>query len=232
MSLSANAVRLAALHEQPAYRAERFDDGQPLPDHVAVLPSAFNPPTRAHLGLLELPLQEEGIEAAVALLSTNNVDKSLFGAPLSHKVGMLLSLAEKREWLAVMATNAARLFDQGMALRFAFPKTKFDFVVGYDTLVRLFDSKYYEDMDAALDSFFAEHRVIATNRAQATTDTVRDYLEQSSVRRWALNVLVRQLPESHRWLSSTETREGIRQSAKAMALTDEEIGRASCRERV
>ena len=209
MSLSANAVRLAALHEQPAYRAERFDDGQPLPDHVAVLPSAFNPPTRAHLGLLELPLQEEGIEAAVALLSTNNVDKSLFGAPLSHK------------WLAVMATNAARLFDQGMALRFAFPKTKFDFVVGYDTLVRLFDSKYYEDMDAALDSFFAEHRVIATNRAQATTDTVRDYLEQSSVRRWALNVLVRQLPESHRWLSSTETREGIRQSAKAMALTDE-----------
>lgn len=221
MSLADHAVRLAALHESPGFRADRFDAGPAFTGRVAVLPSAFNPPTRAHLGLLELGRAEEGISAVAALLSTTNVDKHLFGAPLAHRVGMLLALGERRPWLAVLGTNAARLADQGLALTTAFPGVGFDFIVGFDTLVRLFDPKYYTDMGRELAAFFARHRVLATNRGQANADAVRDFCLEPGVRPFADHVLVRELDPERAWMSSTSARGHISQGEVAPALAPE-----------
>ena len=102
MNLADHAVRLAELHESPGFSATRFDRGPVFAGRVAVLPSAYNPPTRAHLGLLELARTVEDVSVVAAMLTTNNVDKSLFGAPLSHRVGMLLALHEDSPQLAVV----------------------------------------------------------------------------------------------------------------------------------
>ena len=61
------------------------------PGRVAVLPSAFNPPTIAHLHLLEQALRVEGVTLAAAMLSTRNVAKGVVGAGLADRVGMLLA---------------------------------------------------------------------------------------------------------------------------------------------
>ena len=219
MNVADNAVRLAELHENAGFAATRFDRGPTFIGRVAVLPSAYNPPTRAHLGLLELARTVEGVSTAAAMLTTNNVDKSLFGAPLSHRVGMLLAMHAESPHVAVVASNAARLMDQGMALQASFTGVEFDFVVGFDTLVRLFDPKYYEDMPGSLDRFFASHRVIATNRAEATLSAVRDFVRGEDVRRYSERILVRELHSDHAALSSTLVRGEVAAGDVGGALT-------------
>jgi nicotinic acid mononucleotide adenylyltransferase len=218
MRLTDIAVRLAGLHETPSPAATRFDEGARFGGRVAVLPSAFNPPTRAHLGLLDLAAEVEGVSAVAALLSTNNVDKQVTGAPLSHRVGMLLAAQRAAPRLAVLGSNAARLVDQGEALTGAFPGTDFDFIVGYDTLVRVFDPRYYEEMDADLERFFAAHRLIAANRAQATAEAVRDYLGDERVRPYARRIVVLELDDFHAQLSSTGARAAAGAGADSPAL--------------
>lgn len=208
MQLEAIARQLDALDRAPGPGVVRFDDGPRFRSRVAVLPSAFNPPTAAHAGLLELAADLAGISSTAALLSTRNVDKGVFGASLADRIGMLLAAREADPALAVLASNAARIADQAAALRQEWPGIGFDFVVGYDTLVRLFEPRYYDDMDAALRGFFAEHRVIAANRATVTTEDVIAYLEQPQVRPYRDRIVVLELDEARAALSSTAVRNG------------------------
>lgn len=204
---SGHAPALHQLDSDPAPGARRFDDTAPLAGPVVVLPSAFNPPTRAHLHLLAVASEIEHARPA-ALLSTRNVAKGVFGASLDDRVGMLLALHGADPQLAVLATNAPRLADQAAALRSAFPDASVDFVVGHDTLIRLFDPVYYNDMDAALATFFANHRVIATNRGDASIATVRDFVD-ASAGRFKARIILRAIEAHPASLSSTGARTSI-----------------------
>lgn len=206
MQITDIAVHLADLHESADFRATRFDAGEPFRGRVGVLPSAYNPPTRAHLGLLQLAMETDGITSSAALLTTRNVDKSIFGAPLSHRIGMLLAARAADGEFAVLGCNAARISDQGFALRETFPEAQFDFVAGFDVLIRLFDPKYYDDMRGSLDVFFAHHRLIVTNRGQNTVDTVVDYLDEPVVRDYRAGIVVRELDAFAASLSSSAVR--------------------------
>jgi nicotinic acid mononucleotide adenylyltransferase len=173
---------------------------------VAVLPAAFNPPTLAHAHLLELGTRDPDIDSSAALLTTRNVDKDLHGASLEQRVEMLLALAASQP-LAVLGTNQARLTDQSRALAAAFPAVEWDFVVGYDTLVRLFDPRYYGDMNVELAPFFARHRLIATNRAHHSTAEVRRFVESNpAANAHAGRILVRELHDEPASYSSTASR--------------------------
>jgi nicotinamide-nucleotide adenylyltransferase len=183
----------------------RFDAAEPLGGRVAVLPSAFNPPTLAHVHLLDVARTVEGVDACAALLSTKNVAKALFGANLADRVGMLLAARATAPEIAVLAVNAAVLAVQAEALRGAFPGASFDFVVGHDTLVRLFDPVYYEDMAAQLAGFFAQHRVIATNRGADGIGVVRNFVA-AEAGAFADRIVVREIDERPASLSSTAAR--------------------------
>jgi nicotinamide-nucleotide adenylyltransferase len=207
--LTTIAARIEALSAAPGFAVDRFDAGPPLAGRVAVLPSAFNPPTLAHALLLEIAATTEGVSASAALLTTRNVDKGLYGATLAHRVGMLLALVRRRPGRAVLSSNAARFIDQAAALRQAQPGVGFDFVAGYDTLVRIFDSRYYGpgEMAPALDAFFGAHRLLVTNRADADVVKVRAYLEASPAREFAARIIVREIPPEPALISSTRARE-------------------------
>ena len=162
----------------PEPAAARFDDGPPLSAELVVLPSAFNPPTLAHQHLLERAVQLRGA-APLALLTTRNVDKGLYGATLPQRIEMLLAL--RRGWpvLSVAASNQARIMDQGISLARSFAEVStasLTFVVGFDTLERLFAPRYYQDMEAELGEFFERHRVVASNRADMDAGSVRAWL--------------------------------------------------------
>ena len=198
---------LERLDAQSAPSAMRFDAGGVLAGRVAALPSAFNPPTVAHLRLLTLGADNDG--APAALLTTRNVAKGLYGAPLAHRVGMLLAAREALPGLAVLVTNAARFVDQASALRGAFPGARFDFVAGHDTLVRIFDPIYYTAMEAELEPFFHHHRLIVTNRGNDQLDAVAAYLDVPAVRPFAHRVVIRELNVREASMSSTIARTAI-----------------------
>ncbi|MBI5946715.1 MAG: hypothetical protein HY875_01080 [Chloroflexi bacterium] len=196
------ARQLARLDAATGPAAERFDTGPAFAGRVAVLPSAFNPPTVAHFALLDAACADGGTRAA--MLSTKNVAKTVHGASLSERVEMLLAAGED---VAVLAVNAARLADQGVALRAAFPGVAFDFVVGYDTLVRLFDRQYYGSMEEELAEFFAHHRVIAANRGDDTIEALLALLCEDPARQFADRVVAVEVHEGHATVSSSAARE-------------------------
>lgn len=212
---------LALLESSPAPGVVRFDAGPELAGRVAVLPSAFNPPTSAHLHLLDLGLEVEGVTCAAALLTTKNVAKEVFGAGLADRVGMLLALNQRRTDIAVLATNVARLVDQAAALRAWRPALDFDLIVGYDTLVRLFDPRYYADMATELRPFFDRHRVVATNRGSHGVADVAAVLDRPEVRPFAHAFLVRELGAHPASLSSTAARDHVARGEHSTALPTE-----------
>jgi hypothetical protein len=153
-----------------------------------------------------LAAREPGIDLVAALLTTRNVDKGMGGATLAQRVEMLLALAVTQA-LAVLATNQARLADQSVALTQSFPGLEFDFVVGYDTLLRLFDERYYTDMAAELMPFFERHRLIATNRSHHAVDEVARFVRDHPVaQRHAARILVRALDDEPASYSSSASR--------------------------
>src|SRR5690606_30050650 len=96
---------------------------------------------------------------------------------------------------SVLASNAARIMDQGRALRAAYPGAAFDFVVGFDTLVRVFEPRYYDDMVRELNPFFRDHRLIATNRGELSVEDVEEFLNRNIVRDFAERIVVCEIPD-------------------------------------
>lgn len=207
------AGAIARLDTTSSPAAVRFDDGPPLQARVATLPSAYNPPTLAHLGLLELAAALPGVTAVAALLTTKNVAKGVVGASLEHRVGMLLEARATVPGLVVLAANTARFVDQAEALRTSFPDAAFDFVVGFDTLVRLFDPVYYGDMPGELGPFFARHRLVAANRGDGTVREVERFLDRPDVEPFRPAITVLELDEARAAVSSTLARQAAANGA-------------------
>lgn len=197
--------QLESLQADTAPAVLRFDDGPPLSDTVVVLPSAFNPPTLAHLELMSAGKTAAHASHALALLTTRNVDKGIYGAGLAHRVAMLIAARDGSDGFAVGASNQARIMDQAEALRAAFPASEFHFVVGFDTLERLFAPRYYDDMERELRVFFSRHRVFAANRGEAGPDDVAEWIERNCGGfREAVEVL--EIDEKAAGISSTRAR--------------------------
>ena len=199
--------RIQALDAASEHAADRFDGPAAHTDRLAVLPSAFNPPTRAHLSLMRIAARRLGASPA-ALLTTRNVAKGVEGAPLEHRVGMLLAARSEEPGLVVLVSNAARFVDQARALRRSMPGTAVDFVAGYDTLVRLFDRKYYDDMEPDLDELFSHHRLVATNRGADSITAVDEFVARVP-QRHAQRIVRMELPPDAAALSSTLARQTI-----------------------
>ena len=70
MELTETEERLRAIDLEFAPAVTRFDAANSFAGRVAVLPSAFNPPTIAHLHMLERALEMDGVTLAAAMLST------------------------------------------------------------------------------------------------------------------------------------------------------------------
>ncbi len=205
MDLAALAQVVADLDAAPAPAARRFDAPEPLAGDVAFLPAAFNPPTLAHLRLLERAAAT--VEALpAALLTTRNVDKHITGAPLHARIEMLLAARRDGHPVAVLAANVARIIEQTLALEAAYPAARCTPVVGFDTLVRLFDPRYYTSLTAELDPFFERHRVIAANRGPHSLDAVAEWLHHNA-REYADRIVLIELEPETATISSTHARE-------------------------
>ena len=110
--------------------------------------------------------------------------------------------------ISVGASSHGRYIDKVMALKTLFsPDTEFNFIVGYDTLVRIFDPKYYTDFHAELQALFASARIIVANRAEADIKTIETLMVQPEISRYASYVSCILLPDVYAYMSSTEARD-------------------------
>ncbi|WFD26258.1 nicotinamide-nucleotide adenylyltransferase [Malassezia nana] len=150
--------------------------------HIAVLDASFNPPTRAHAGLAHLhpssPARQ--FDAHLLLFSVRNADKGRGrpgdATPL-QRLQMMLLLAQHLEQshmqVAVALVDEPLVFAKSTLLHKHLSTTaplRLHWLMGSDTLVRVFQPKYYASETAlaqACDRFFDQEqsRMICAERS-------------------------------------------------------------------
>jgi nicotinamide-nucleotide adenylyltransferase len=144
------------------------------------------------------------------LLAKVNVDKAVFGAPLDHRLRMMELLAQNMGNTSAGVTAYGRFVDKARALRLAFGcHTRPFFVLGYDTVVRLFDPKYYDNMKRALEQLFALADIVCANRAPHDDAACRALRELPEIRSFRSRLHIIGLAEPYASMSSTEARRAL-----------------------
>ncbi|KXS12840.1 hypothetical protein M427DRAFT_59160 [Gonapodya prolifera JEL478] len=176
---------------------------QPAPSHnLVVLDSSFNPPTLAHQRLVSLAQRAFPPSSLplsyLLLLATSNMDKQITGASLADRLVMMERTAERLAELdghivGVACTSAGRFLEKAQVIRryLGGGDWRAHFLLGWDTVVRFFDEKYYPGgveggaMTQGIDAFFSHSTLIIADRPHPTkvatdassSDLLADYVE-------------------------------------------------------
>jgi len=153
------------------------------------LSASFNPLTRAHWGLVA------------------NADKTIAGLPLAVRLALLERFAQSRPTVSVAATGPGRFIDKLSVIRTAYPAgTRIVFLLGFDTLVRLCDPKYYQDRDAALATLFAGCECVVAGRPPDPPEAVAVLRSTPPLARYQSRIHAVQLPTELAPITATATR--------------------------
>ena len=147
---------------------------------VGILPGSFNPPTIVHLELARAARRRFHLDRVVFSLSSVIIDKErLEGLCREDRLLLLSLLAQDYPWLGVAVVNRGLYSEQAPGFRASFggdPDLRF--IVGMDKVLQIFDPKYYDDRDRALDALFADVRLVAANREDWGAAELRALLDQ------------------------------------------------------
>jgi nicotinamide-nucleotide adenylyltransferase len=192
--------------------------------HLGVFPSSFNPPTTAHSNLIEQARRMEPLDEILLLLDRKSMDKEVFGASLEERLSMILLWCESDATLSLALTNRSRFVDKLPLLRKAYPrKTEIRFLVGYDTLLRILDVRYYENRETSLRRLFSGSQFLVANRGRAGIAEIRELMHQERNRPFSKQVTPFEIPSSARHLSSTKIRLAINHGHEIEDMVSPEI---------
>lgn len=189
---------------------------------LGVFASAFDPLTRAHLEILERA--EQRMDEVLLLADRQNADKQSSHASLEDRLYMLLEFFRDQDRVSLGLSSHPLFLDKLRALKKAYPpETSFYFLVGYDTIVRILDKKYYRDREAALEELFRDsHFLVAPRAGRGKEDLVR-LLQMAENERFREKVHPLEISEFASSLSSTLAREKLRRGEDARDLVPDRI---------
>lgn len=211
--------------------------GSPQPrGNIIAFPGSFNPPTNAHLAMLEQTQQfaltptfssnhEDRDLLLYAAISKRTTDKENVERPLMlDRIILLDTLLQSRlPRTGIMMFNRGLYVEQAEAIRSSFPSVKrLFFLVGYDKIVQILDPHYYEDRDAALNTLFSMAELLVAPRGTADADTLSDLLGQPHNQPFAQYIHSLPLSSAYRDISSTRIRQ---HSAEHLRDVPEEVRR-------
>jgi len=161
------------------------------PRTLYILDSSFNPPTVAHLHLVTSAILKDSKPSPspkriLLLLATKNADKADSPASFEHRLTMMeIFASDLREALPKKAnseeskeeaigvdigvTKLPYFMDKASAIEESYtypPSTEMVHLIGFDTLIRFLDPKYYPPSYSlkVLDPFFKKNRLRVTYR--------------------------------------------------------------------
>jgi nicotinamide-nucleotide adenylyltransferase len=209
--------RLAFVRRAPAGIAEG-------PGHLLCLSASFNPLTVAHLRLIQEAGRLTHPDECLFLLATANVDKGVEGFPFEQRLDLLDRYVESSPTFSVAAVSHGRFVDKAQAIRPHYPEgTQLTFILGFDTLIRLFDPKYYTDCDASLTALFAGSRFVVANRAPDPPEAIDSCLARPEVAPYAHGIQVIRLPEEIAAISASAIRARLARGEPVAGLVPSEI---------
>lgn len=207
--LAQHGRELRALVDRPEPAAARVaGDPPPAGGSLGLLPGSFNPPTVAHQTLAQAGLTAGGLDRVWYSLSTRTVDKEVVtGACLEDRLLLLDLLAADDARLGTLILNRGLYVDQAQIVRVAYPDLgALVFLVGFDKIVQIFDPRYYDDRDAALEQLFALASFLVAPRGSDEGPALAALLDRPENRRFAGAVRPLDLPPELREVASSTVR--------------------------
>ncbi|CAI5757085.1 unnamed protein product [Candida verbasci] len=130
-------------------------------DRICVLDSSFNPPHKGHYALIEESLKfnnHSKNKSILLLLSIKNADKLYKPESFDKRLEMMYLMAENLKIkynnhvnISIGLTNHAKFVDKSLSVLNYITSNhkdfnnnlKITFLIGFDTLIRIFNPKYY-----------------------------------------------------------------------------------------
>ena len=206
----ARALQAVATAPEPGARLVA-GSAPPAGGRLGLLAGSFNPPTVAHTTLAEAGLTGGQLDRVYCVLSTRTVDKEVVsGAALEDRLLLLDLLAEAEPRLGTLLINRGLYVDQARIVHAAFPDLgELVFLVGFDKIVQIFDPRYYDDRDDALEQLFALATFLVAPRGTDDAEALAALLDKPENRRFAGAVEPLDLPSDLRDVASSAVRSGI-----------------------
>ena len=193
---------------------------EPDPDpaaerRIAILPGSFNPLHQGHAALAAAALETNAATEVWLGLARVTVDKEqIAGTLLEDRLVALRHFVQDQPRYGVLLFNRGLYVDQALAAHARWPDLDtLLFLVGYDKIVQIFDPRYYDDRDAALQKLFRLASFLVAPRDDATADDLAALLSRPENRPFAARVQGLPLPSAVAAVSST----GLRQDLGTMA---------------
>ncbi len=209
--------RLAFVRRAPAGIGKRAG-------HLLCLSASFNPLTVAHIWLIQEAARIFSPDEVLLVLGRTNVDKPVEGFPLERRLSLLARFVEPRPTFSVAACSHGRFVDKAETIQHHYPaETRLAFILGFDTLVRLFDPKYYADLNTSMSALFDASEFIAANRAPDSPEAVASFLARSEVTPYAHRIRMIRLPPEIAAMSATAVRDRLERGEPVTDLVPPEI---------
>ena len=190
--------------------------GSPAPQgDIIVFPGSFNPPTTAHLAMLQQARQfghAPGEMRVYAAMSKRTTDKETVERPLLVDRILLLDtvLHNYVPHTGILLFNRGLYVEQAEAIRSQYPEVKqLFFLLGFDKIVQIFDARYYENRDRALRELFTLAQILVAPRAGAGVAELTALLAQPENAPFAGNVHSLPLDATFRNISSSRIRQSV-----------------------
>ncbi len=181
-------------------------------EKLGIFSGSFNPITIAHIKMFEEAQVRFQLDEMLLLLAKANVDKDECGMPLAGRILTLKGFAEEGNNVSIGISSHGRYIDKISALKAVYPEnTEYHFIVGYDTLVRIFDPKYYTEINNELRDLFSQCRFIVANRENVNTETIKEFLDTPMVQPYSSYISCLKLPDFYADVSSTKVRKRLDQ---------------------
>ena len=189
---------------------------EPDPDpvaerRIAILPGSFNPLHQGHAALAAAALETNAATEVWLGLARVTVDKEqIAGTLLEDRLVALRHFVQDQPRYGVLLFNRGLYVDQALAAHARWPDLDtLLFLVGYDKIVQIFDPRYYDDRDAALQKLFRLASFLVAPRDDATADDLAALLSRPENRPFAARVQGLPLPSAVAAVSSTGLRQDL-----------------------
>ena len=178
---------------------------------VAILPGSFNPLHQGHAALAAAALATNAATEVWLGLARVTVDKEqIAGTLLEDRLVALRHFVQDQPRYGVLLFNRGLYVDQALAAHARWPDLDtLLFLVGYDKIVQIFDPRYYDDRDAALQELFSLASFLVAPRDDTTADDLAALLSQPENRPFAARVRSLPLPSAVAAVSSTGLRQDL-----------------------
>jgi nicotinic acid mononucleotide adenylyltransferase len=178
---------------------------------LLVFPASFNPPTLAHLALVREAMRKKSYDELLVLLDGRAMDKRLTGAGLEERLAMLDMLFRRSPEVSIGLSNQGLFVDKLKPLNGLYPSlSAITFLVGFDTLVRVMDAKYYRNPKRSLNRLFKTGRFLVANRADGDGAAFRVFFETEDHRSYREKVAFLRLPRRYAFVSASLIRDRLR----------------------